>query len=130
MVKKIDELSKNEWVVMKVCWKKKQVTARNVYEATLKQKKWEYQTVKTMLDRLIKKGYLQREKFGPVYIYSPVISQKQSVRQAVESFVGMALDNTIIPIVAHFVDRQKLTQDEVKSLKKLIENYEELSSDE
>ncbi|MFC1573965.1 BlaI/MecI/CopY family transcriptional regulator, partial [Candidatus Latescibacterota bacterium] len=68
MTKKRNELSKTEWSLMNICWKKGKVSAREIYEETLKEKQRGYQTVKTMLDRMVGKGFLEREKFGPIWL--------------------------------------------------------------
>lgn len=124
MNNKLSELSKHEWLIMKICWDGK-ATARQIHEKALRKKDWEYQTVKTMLDRLVKKGYLQREKFGPVYIYETSVPQTTVVYNAVENFVNTALDNTIMPLFTHFVKEKKLSDQDIASMKKIISEYEE-----
>lgn len=124
MCKKVPELSKGEWVIMKICWQHQQCTARNVYEHALPKKKWEYQTVKTMLDRLVTKGYLSREKFGPIYIYKPIIPRSQAITKAIDDFISTTLDNTFTPILAYFAKEKNLSDEELASLKKLIEQQE------
>ena len=64
MPKKRSDLSKTELILMNICWKKGTASARDIFEETLKEKKRGYQTIKTMLDRMVSKGYLGRDKFG------------------------------------------------------------------
>jgi len=54
MPKKLKDLSKTEWFLMNICWKLGKVPARNVYDIAIKKKDWQYQTAKTILDRLVK----------------------------------------------------------------------------
>ena len=122
---KLAELSKNEWLVMKICWRRGKATARDIFEQAIKKKKWEYQTVKTMLDRLAGKGYLEREKLGPIYLYQPSLPRSQVVAGAIESFMETVLDNTVAPVLQYFVKGQKLSEQEIASLKKLIDEYED-----
>ena len=119
------ELSKTEWKIMNICWDNGQVTARNVYEEMIKDKKRGYQTVKTMMDRLVEKGYLRREKFGPIWLYKAVVKRSNVVSRAVDSFVNNVLDNTFTPIFTHFAKKEKLTEEEIQALKNLIEEKEE-----
>ena len=112
-------------MLMNICWKKGKVRAREVFEETLKVKKRGYQTVKTMLDRMAAKGYLEREKFGPIWLYKPVISRSQVMAREIDSFVSTVLDHTFAPLFAHFAEKENLSRDEIGALKKLIDEYEE-----
>ncbi len=132
MTKKLPEPSKTEWLLMKICWAQGKSTARQIYEETLKKKDRDYQTVKTMLDRLVNKGYLRREKLGPLCLYEPDVSRSKAVTKAIETFTDTVLDNTFAPLFAHLARGKKLSDEEIASLKKLIEEHkeEEEESDE
>ncbi len=108
-----------------ICWEKGQARARIIYEETLKEKKRGYQTVKTMLDRLVKKGYLEREKFGPIWLYNPAVPRPKVIASEIETFVSTVLDNTFAPLFAHLGKREKLSGEEIEALKKLIKEHEE-----
>ena len=122
---KLPELTKAEWLIMKCCWKKGKCTARDVYEEMLKQKAWQYQTVKTMLDRLVQKDYVKMSKFGPICLFEPAVSQTRVMGKALDTFVGTVLDGTLAPIFAHLAKGKKLSQEDIASLKKLVEQHEE-----
>ena len=119
------DLSKTEWSLMNICWKKGQVSAREIYEETLRDKKRGYQTVKTMLDRMVAKGYLAREKFGPIWLYKPTVSKKQVLGRVIESFVNTVLDRTFAPLFAHLAEKETLSREDIDALKKLIEEHGE-----
>jgi BlaI family penicillinase repressor len=118
-------LSKAEWLLMKICWGQDKSTARQVYEEARKQRKWEYQTVKTMLDRLAGKGYLRKEKLGPLCLYQSKVPQSKTTAKAIESFVDTVLDNTFAPLFAHLAKGKKLSDEEITSLRKIIEQQGE-----
>ena len=125
MKKKAIELSKTEWSLMNICWKKGKVSARDIYEETLKEKQRGYQTVKTMLDRMVGKGFLEREKFGPIWLYKPVVSKTKILGREIESFVNTVLDRTLAPLFVHLAEKENLSAEEIDTLKKLIEEHEE-----
>ena len=125
MTKKRNDLTKTEWSLMNICWKKGKVSAREIYEVTLKEKQRGYQTVKTMLDRMVGKEFLEREKFGPIWLYKPVVSKTKMLGREIESFVNTVLDKTLAPLFVHLAEKENLTEEEIDSLKKLIEEYEE-----
>ena len=118
-------LSKTEWSIMKICWNKGKSTARTICDESYKEKKRSYQTIKTMLDRLVNKGYLKREKFGPLWLYEPTISRSKALTNAIDNFVDTVLDNTLTPLFSHFVKKEKLSLEEIKALDKLIKKSKE-----
>ena len=121
----LPELTKAEWLIMKCCWNKGKCTAREVYEEMLKQKTWRYQTVKTMLDRLEQKGYVKLSKIGPICLFEPAVSQTRVMGKALDAFVGTVLDGALAPVFAHLAKGKRLTQADIESLKKLVEQHEE-----
>ena len=118
------ELSKSEWIVMNACWDLGKSTARQVYEHVAAQKKWDYQTVKTMLDRIAEKGYLNREKLGPLCLFAPAVPRRKAVTRAIENFADTVLGNAVAPLFAHFANARKLTDEDLAALKKLIEEHD------
>jgi len=125
MRKKKGDLGESEWALMKICWEKGKVSAKDVYVESLKEKKRSYQTVKTIMDRLVEKDYLDREKFGPIWLYTPKVSQKDITSRAIDDFMKTVLGDTIAPIFSHFVKRKKKYKIDIDELKKVIEDMEE-----
>lgn len=52
-------------------------------------KKWAYTTVKTILDRLTEKGFLQKIKIGKKFVYNPLLQRRQ---MALDALKKLALD--------------------------------------
>lgn len=125
MTKKLPDLSKAEWVLMKSCWDKGKCTARDVYEEAVKQRGWQYQTVKTMLDRLVSKGYLKRDKVGPICLYQPSVPRSKVIPRAIDSFASTVLGDTFAPFFAYLASGRRLSEEEIASLKKLVEEHKE-----
>ena len=119
------DLSAAEWSLMNICWKQGQVSARIIFEESLKEKDRSYHTVKTLLDRMVGKGFLEREKFGPIWLYKATVSRSKMVAQEIDYFVSSVLDNTFAPLFAHLARKENISQDELEALKKLIEEHEE-----
>ncbi|MDD3593376.1 MAG: BlaI/MecI/CopY family transcriptional regulator [Candidatus Gastranaerophilales bacterium] len=46
-------------------------------------KKWAYTTVKTVMDRLVDKGLIDRVKLGKKYLYKSIIQKEDLVRKAI-----------------------------------------------
>jgi BlaI family transcriptional regulator, penicillinase repressor len=123
-------LSKTEWTLMNIAWAKGKATAREIHDVSLSDKQRDYHTVKTMLERIVVKGYLKREKIGPVYLYMPAVSRPKTLAKEIENFATNVLDNTFAPVLMQLSKKENITSDEIAALKQLIEDKEhELSSD-
>ena len=120
-------LSRAEWQLMNLCWRLGQSTARQVWEASLELKHRDYRTVKTMLDRMASKGYLEVEKLGPLSLFTPTIERRKAVGEAVQDFVDVVLDRALAPLFVHLADEKdlELSDDELAALEKLLDRRKE-----
>lgn len=122
---RIGKLGENEWAFMKICWEKGKVSAKNVYDEMQNIKPVKYQTVKTTMDRLVDKHVLAREKFGPIWLYTATVTEKDITTNALNEFVSTVLGNTITPLFIHMFKKKKYNRKEIQMLRKAIEEIEE-----
>ncbi len=116
----LPNLSKSEWKLMNFCWRLGKSTARQIYEESLNEKQRDYQTIKTMLDRMAAKGYLAVEKLGPLCLFSPAVKRSQAVALAIDEFVGTVLDDTLAPLLVHLANDGKMSPEELDELEKIL----------
>ena len=120
----LSPLSKTEWTIMNLCWRLKKATARQIHEASLAERRREYATVKTMLDRIAAKGYLTVERVGPVKVYRPKVGRRKAVGTAVEDFVDNVLERSMSPLYLHLSERDDLSEEEIEFFKRQLEKAE------
>jgi BlaI family penicillinase repressor len=53
------KLTEAEWAIMRVVWQHRPCAAGTVQEALAATKSWAYSTVKTTMDRMVRKGLLR-----------------------------------------------------------------------
>lgn len=119
----IGKLGRIEWELMNICWKNGRKTpARVIYEESIKRQMRHYSTVKTMLDRMVRKGFLEKDKFGPLWLYSPKKNRKIVIAKAIDDFIKTVTCNETVPIIKHIIESNKYETDAetVKSLLKEI----------
>jgi predicted transcriptional regulator len=83
-------LGKLERTVMETAWTRGQISASDIYRAF--EERTAYTTWMTTLDRLFKKGLLNRRKAGRAYIYSPRLSREDFERGVAEDVLGGLLE--------------------------------------
>ena len=106
---------------MKVVWSKPPVTANQVVSALENQKHWKPKTVQTLLRRLVHKGALGFERRGREYLFRPLIDAGDFVHAASRSFLRRVFDGEIAPFLARFLEREKLTTEEIEELRRILD---------
>jgi BlaI family penicillinase repressor len=117
-------ISETEWEVMKVVWARSPISAQEIIDALAARDDWHPKTVKTLLNRLIKKRALGFKKEGRAYLYRPLVAEKDCVAAESESFLDRVFGGSLKPMLAHFVERKKLSPDEIAELKRLLKQTE------
>jgi BlaI family penicillinase repressor len=122
---KMPRISETEWEIMRVCWEKSPVSAREIIDALSAGNEWHPRTVKTLLNRLVKKRALGFKKQGRAYLYQPLVAEKNCVAAASETFLDRVFGGALHPLLAHFLETRKLSPAEMLELKRLLKRTEE-----
>jgi BlaI family penicillinase repressor len=121
-MKKIPRIAESEWLVMKAVWENPPCLAQEVIGRLAGRVGWSAATVKTLLNRLVKKGALRFEKAGRAYRYSPVYHEEQLRAAEAESFLSRIFDGSLTPLLAHFVNSRKLSAAELAELEQILKS--------
>jgi BlaI family penicillinase repressor len=122
-MKVVPRISDTEWEIMRVIWGKHPLTASEVIEALAAiDPSWHPKTVRTLLARLVRKKALDYEAKGRTYVYSPLVSEPECVATASESFLDRVFGGSLRPMLAHFVEKRKLTREDLEELRELLES--------
>jgi len=115
-------ISESEWSVMEVLWDSSPRTASDVAKALKEQTGWAENTVRTLLTRLVEKGALKiSDEAGSPKLYSPAVKREACVKAESESFLERIFQGAAKPLLVHFAKDARLTPEEVKELKKLLD---------
>lgn len=120
--KRAARLSRGEWALMNLCWKRGKATARQIYEDSLDRRQRDYRTVKTMLDRMAVKGFLDVEKLGPLCLYTPAVPKREALAGAIHDFFDVVLDRTLSPLLLHLAGEEELSDEDLETLRRLVES--------
>jgi predicted transcriptional regulator len=113
-------ISDAESLVMEVLWRGKRMPAEEVVAALVSQHQWQESTIKTLLNRLLKKGAISAEKDGRRFLYSTVLKREQWVASESKSMLDRLFGGHLAPLVAHFGKHRKLSKSDLEELKRLI----------
>src|SRR3954470_21575812 len=120
-MKHLPKISDTEWEIMNLLWTHSPATAAEIIDALQKKDaSWHPKTARTLLNRLVRKKALTFKKEGRGYLYRPSVSQEACVEAESESFLGRLFGGSLTPMLAHMVERKKLSGDELAELRKIL----------
>lgn len=118
------QISAAESQVMETLWRKGPLAPEDIIAATAKTNNWGAGTVRTLIARLLRKGFLAGARQDGRYFYKPLVCRADYVRSESQMLLDRLFGGKAAPLMAHFVTEQKLTAADVKVLKKLIQDME------
>ena len=118
-------ISEAEAVVMEVLWRQAPRSAEEILAEVGPQQGWQEGTVKSLLNRLLKKKAVKAERDGRRYLYAPRLTREQYVSQESKGLIDRLFDGRIAPLVAHFSEQRKLSRKDVAELRKLLDEMDD-----
>ena len=118
-------ISEAESIVMQVIWRTNPIATENVVAALAHKEEWQEPTVKTLLNRLLKKGAINAQKDGRRYLYSPVLKREQWLAAESKGFLERLFDGRVAPLVSHFSQHKKLSKKDIADLRRLIQELDD-----
>lgn len=110
-----------EWDLLSALWELERGTAREVAEALAESRGWAYSTVKTLLDRMVKKELVHARKVGSVWEYSPALEREDAQRGAWRGFVDTVFGGSMAPALRFLASNAKLTKKQREQLVELLD---------
>lgn len=105
---------------MAVLWQQSPVATDVVVAALAHQQRWHESTIKTLLNRLLRKGAIRASKEGRRYLYSPVLTRDEWLSSESEGLIERLFGGCVAPLVAHFSRHRRLSKKDIADLKHLI----------
>ena len=120
MAKSDMEIFKSEWAVLQTVWKLQPCPAPTVQQALQKTKKWTYSTVKTIMDRMVKKGLLKKKKLCNLYLYESKITPIQAQKGEITKTLKRAFNGTLTPMMQFLLEHEELSEQDLSDLERII----------
>ncbi|WHZ20786.1 MAG: Transcriptional repressor, BlaI/MecI family [Rhodanobacteraceae bacterium] len=118
-------ISEAESAVMEALWRKEPLSAQDILDQVGVQRGWQEGTVKSLLNRLLKKRAVKAARDGRRYLYRPQISREQYVFGESKSLVDRLFGGRVAPLVAHFSEQRKLSKKDIAQLRELLKDLDD-----
>src|SRR6476646_7227407 len=119
------QISEAESAVMEVLWQRQPLAAEDVVVSLADSRQWQEATIKTLLNRLLKKGAIRATKDGRRYLYAPVLKRQAWMLGESQGLLERLFDGRVAPLVAHFSEHRKLSRKDIAELRKLLEEIDD-----
>jgi len=120
------KLTPAEWEIMQAVWTfKEAVTVRDVLEHLYPGGEKAYTTVQTVMNTLVKKQLLSRDKIGLVGFYSPTRTRDEATRQETSRLVARIFGGSIPAVANSLMSLDDVDLDDLAEIKKLIQERED-----
>ena len=105
---------------MRIVWERGTATANEVVQSLEGSMHWKPKTIHTLLRRLTDKRALDYEKSGREFVFRPLVTERDCQIAESRSFLDRVFKGGVAPMVAAFVEQEKLSPEEVNELKRIL----------
>ena len=117
-------ISEAESQVMALLWRSAPQGSEELVAALQPGTAWHENTVRTLLNRLVRKGAVRAEREGRRYLYSPVLTREQWQAHESRSLLDRVFGGKVAPLLVHFSRNERLSEKEVAELRKLVDQLD------
>jgi|UniRef100_B0SVB7 predicted transcriptional regulator len=111
--------------IMDALWTRNPLTVDEIMAEVAEPQGWGEATVKTLINRLLKRKAIRSDRIEGRARYAPIIQRADYVQAESQSLLNRLFDGQLTPLVAHFAQHRALSTDEIKQLKTLIAGLED-----
>jgi len=122
---KMKTLSEAEWNIMESLWESSPKIGSQITADMAKRTGWSRSTTLTMLKRMTDKGLIACRDNGRMKAYIPLIEREVAVKKETESFLKRVYQGSVSMLVSGFVERQRLSPEELAQLRDILDRAEE-----
>jgi BlaI family penicillinase repressor len=110
--------------IMDALWAKSPLTADEIVTTVAEPQGWGEATVKTLINRLLKRKAIKSERIDGRVRYVAVLQRADYLQSESQGLLDRLFEGRLTPLVAHFAEHRKLKPDEVKRLRRLLDELD------
>lgn len=122
------KLSEFETEVLQVFWQQDSASAPDVHKVIIKTKNVTYSTVKTIIDRLEKKGAIVRvDQQGRTILYAASDSADSMRKPMLDNFINKVFGGNSRLLMNHLLENESLSQQDLDYLHEVVNKNRDAS---
>lgn len=120
----MSKISGAESHIMEALWTQGPLTAEEIVQTVGPAQAWGEATVKTLINRLLKKKALASARSGGRALYRALVTREAYITGESQGLLDRLFGGQIAPLVAHYAQHRALSLEEIARLKALIAEFE------
>lgn len=121
----LPQISEAEYEVMKILWSYAPISTNEVTDKLAKTTDWNPKTIHTLLKRLVQKGAITYQKEGRVFVYTPLLEEKEYLKKENDHFLNRFYNGKISGMVTSYINSDHVSNEDLAELRKLLLNRNE-----
>ena len=117
------KLGRVQLQIMHVLWQTGEVTARQITDELSAKEPIAHSTVQTLLRKMEAKGAVEHVKRERAFYFRPLIARDDVAENAARDLLSRVFHGSISNLVAHLIGSEKISDDEMKRLRELIDAH-------
>ncbi len=114
-------LSDSQLEIMQLIWSQGETTVTDVWNELTGKREVARNTVLTVMDRLVNRGWLTKRRIGNTQLYQATVDQDVSNGQVVKRMVDSVFSGAADQLVAALLSGRGVSEEEAARIKKLID---------
>lgn len=114
------ELTKAEEQLMQYLWELKKAYLKDIVER-YPEPRPAYTTISTVVNVLVKKGFIAFDTYGKVREYRPALSKGKYTKQSFNGLLNNFFDNSTKQFASFFTQENELSVNELQEIRSLID---------
>ena len=119
--KELPDLSPAQQEIMEIVWERGEVSAAEVRRILSGSRAVARNTVRTLLERMEEKGWLAHREEGRTFVYSAARPRRETIGRKVREIVETVCGGSPETLVAALLDYRGLRADELKRIRRLLD---------
>jgi predicted transcriptional regulator len=115
--------TEGELEILHVLWESGPATVREVLESLSADRPRAYTSVMTLLNVMVDKGLVVRERRGRAFVYRARKPREQTLGKLISDLLRRAFRGSASSLVAHMLDQTKPSSEELQEIERLIASY-------
>lgn len=105
---------------MQVLWRRHPLASDQIAAELVERRGWQLATVKTLLNRLLKKRAIESRRDGKRFLYSPLLRREEWLGAEGDALLARLFGGRLPLLVAHFCNHRKLSASDLEEIEALI----------
>ncbi len=119
-MKKLLNISSAELEVMQVLWKADSPLKIQEVCDRLQSSKWKYNTIGTLLSRLVEKGAVKAEKIDRANYFTPILEEEVYKKSQTKNLISKLYHGSVKELAVSLFQSEEMTEEDIEEIRQMF----------